>query len=856
MMQALPQALATRPGSASRTRSGGRQGSRTPSSPSPGTSPAAPSTNTSSPGITSAGARISASWPSSASAPRATACRGTASSRRRTAGIGTSPTAPSGGCSSSASSRSSISSITACRHGSRAPICNPDYPELVAEYAGRLAERFRGRIFWYTPLNEPRITAWYCGRLGWWPPFRRGWRGFVAVMLGVCRGIVRTVEALARGRSRDRGGPCRRDRSVRDRRSGARRRGARGGRRSCSWRSTSSAGGSTRGIALRAWLIEQGATEADLAWFREHAVDLPVIGMNLYPMFTQKRLLRDAAGRLRIRMPYASARPRRRGSGGSIIERYGVPLFISETASLGSVARRRAWLDDSVAASRALRAGGRPAVRLHVVADVRARRLGLSPGPAAACRLSRPDGPVGPRSGSRRRPRTGSHAPCRRLPRSRRRRRKSLSAACRKRNRASPRPVRESGIGLRDVSQLLPCRLRGLDGLQPARPMVRSGRRDRARPHRRRRITATSRRSASMPRARRSAGRSSTEAAATISPAVEPFVAAPRGRTASRSSGTCSTTAIRRTSTSGAPLSRSASPIIATRSPAISRREGEARSTSRRSTSRPSWPMRAARRGCSRRTAQERGWELKIALVRAAIAGIDAIRLACPDARIVNVDPLCRVALPGRPARPCRGGARLQRAPRLPGLGHAERPAHAGARRQPRPPRYRRHQLLLDQPVGVAHPAASTGSIPPLADDDPRRLPLRDLVRSVWERYGGEIIITRDEPYRRHARRRGCARSRRNAEALLREGVPLRGVCLYPILGMPEWHDPDIWTPMGSVGPGLPPRAVRRPPRLPADARCAALGAPSRRAAGEAPGGRLRHPPDRRRVSRRRRALT
>jgi hypothetical protein len=27
--------------------------------------------------------------------------------------------------------------------------------------------------------------------------------------------------------------------------------------------------------------------------------------------------------------------------------------------------------------------------------------------------------------------------------------------------------------------------------------------------------------------------------------------------------------------------------------------------------------------------------------------------------------------------------------------------------------------------------------------------------------------------------------------------VPLRGVCLYPILGMPEWHAPHVWALMG-----------------------------------------------------------
>ena len=67
-------------------------------------------------------------------------------------------------------------------------------------------------------------------------------------------------------------------------------------------------------------------------------------------------------------------------------ERYGAPLFISETASVGSVARRRAWLDASVAATCGAAPGGRSGLRLHLVADVRPRRLGLSPGPAAAAR--------------------------------------------------------------------------------------------------------------------------------------------------------------------------------------------------------------------------------------------------------------------------------------------------------------------------------------------------------------------------------------------------------------------------------------------------------------------------------------
>ena len=58
-------------------------------------------------------------------------------------------------------------------------------------------------------------------------------------------------------------------------------------------------------------------------------------------------------------MPYASGDLVSR-LGRLYFERYGAPLFVSETASVGSLARRRAWLDASVAATRALRQEGVP----------------------------------------------------------------------------------------------------------------------------------------------------------------------------------------------------------------------------------------------------------------------------------------------------------------------------------------------------------------------------------------------------------------------------------------------------------------------------------------------------------------
>jgi beta-glucosidase/6-phospho-beta-glucosidase/beta-galactosidase len=185
-----------------------------------------------------------------------------------------------------------------------------------------------------------------------------------------------------------------------------------------------------------------------------------------------------------------------------------------------------------------------------------------------------------------------------------------------------------------------------------------------------------------------------------------------------------------------------------------------------------------------------RGVELKLALARAAIAGINAIREVLPQARIVNVDPLCRVVPPS---------------------DHCDPHAHAddfneravfeawdmiAGRLHPELGGSREHLDI----VGVNYYASNQWEIgreeTPLPLDDPRRLSLSALIRGIWKRYGGDILVTEtshsDEmrPFWLNVVAHEC-------EKLLDEGVPLRGVCLYPILGMPEWHDPTIWTRMG-----------------------------------------------------------
>jgi hypothetical protein len=111
---------------------------------------------------------------------------------------------------------------------------------------------------------------------------------------------------------------------------------------------------------LWGWLLKTGASESQLDWFTEHAIALDVIGLNLYPMFSNKRLVKSERG-LRGQMLYAP--PTLVAELAELYwRRYGRPMTITETASRRTIARRRRWLDGSVRAVGQVRSRGIPLV--------------------------------------------------------------------------------------------------------------------------------------------------------------------------------------------------------------------------------------------------------------------------------------------------------------------------------------------------------------------------------------------------------------------------------------------------------------------------------------------------------------
>lgn len=200
--------------------------------------------------------------------------------------------------------------------------------------------------------------------------------------------------------------------------------------------------------------------------------------------------------------------------------------------------------------------------------------------------------------------------------------------------------------------------------------------------------------------------------------------------------------------------------------------------------------------------ANGRADELKRQLVRAAIAAIEAIREVAPRARIVHVDPIIHIA--ADPSRP-EG--------RLPAARHTAAQFHAWDMLAGR-----RHPELGGRPeyldvigVNVYHNNQWIHEGPTLWRDDPLFRPLRSLLAEVYDRYGRPLFIA-ETGAESFMRPEWLSYVGREARAAIGAGVPLEGICWYPILEHPGWDD-DRHCPNGLWGYADPDghRAPYRP---------------------------------------------
>jgi UDP-galactopyranose mutase len=184
---------------------------------------------------------------------------------------------------------------------------------------------------------------------------------------------------------------------------------------------------------------------------------------------------------------------------------------------------------------------------------------------------------------------------------------------------------------------------------------------------------------------------------------------------------------------------------------------------------------------------QDAGRPIKEQLIRATIAGIEAIWAVDPTARIMHTEPVIHVLTPkGRPdlAR----AAADQRAAQFEAwdmLAGAMEPQLGG------------HPRYLDI-VGVNYYHANQWEHPDQrlrwedVPRDPRWLPFSSLLAEVHYRYWRPVVVSETSHF-------GAGRGRwieEVAEEVARArqaGVAVEGLCIYPIIDRPDWDDPDHW---------------------------------------------------------------
>jgi hypothetical protein len=243
--------------------------------------------------------------------------------------------------------------MTAIRERGLNPIVDPlhhtSFPEWLKDgfadrrfsdsYVGFL-RAFAQRYPWvtsYTIINEPLVTAWFCGHCGVWQPRLTGHENFVPMILAVCRTICLASEmltALVPGVRFVHVDSCEKHYALDE-------------------ASLPHAlfenerrflvvdlvlGRLDDAHPLRSYLKRHGATDAELNWFCQHPAHIDVLGLDYYSHSELAWLQGGAVRETRHPVQGFAA------VGLEYARRYGLPVMLSETNLRGEVADRITWL--------------------------------------------------------------------------------------------------------------------------------------------------------------------------------------------------------------------------------------------------------------------------------------------------------------------------------------------------------------------------------------------------------------------------------------------------------------------------------------------------------------------------------
>lgn len=220
---------------------------------------------------------------------------------------------------------------------------DPDYPAYVAEYTQHVIERYGKYLRFATPFNEPHTACDFCGRMGVWPPYLSGYEGYFAVLKGIVKGTQRQTQLLQKAgiacvQVECSGGSFATDPDLQE---------LAEFERIQQFMFFDCLTGQVERLQNSFPIFARyGLSEKDLYSFKDERCAIDVMGINFYPQFSCKDLIRRPDGRLihtdhllwtdaleeKIRERYA---------------RYQCPMMITETSVRDDMDMKKRWLREA-----------------------------------------------------------------------------------------------------------------------------------------------------------------------------------------------------------------------------------------------------------------------------------------------------------------------------------------------------------------------------------------------------------------------------------------------------------------------------------------------------------------------------
>ncbi|MGB3547433.1 MAG: amine oxidase [Saprospiraceae bacterium] len=182
------------------------------------------------------------------------------------------------------------------------------------------------------------------------------------------------------------------------------------------------------------------------------------------------------------------------------------------------------------------------------------------------------------------------------------------------------------------------------------------------------------------------------------------------------------------------------------------------------------------------------GWDLKYHLCRAAIRGLEIIKELVPSARVMLVEPLVKVH-PG-PEETDHDAVR--------GMDEAQFQAMDIVTGRMCPELGGREDYLDLPGFNYYYNGqwVHGGEYLPWPATEPGRTPLVDLLEGVCQRYGKPVWLSETGHFGDN-RALWIDEIADTCREAARRNIPLRGVCIYPVIDRPDWDDLTSWSNCG-----------------------------------------------------------